>query len=230
MQEGAAVCDKVASQKGRGTRLFRPEGGLVDLYVFGAGQIAEVCAYYFREEGRFRRYHFVVDPEYLTDTTVDGLPVLTTSEALERARPGEDMWFTAMSAAKRNTLRQARAESLRAAGFELASFVHPSALLWNGFVVPGNTMIMENNILQYKSSIGPNSIVWSSNHIGHHTAIGANTFLASEVVISGSCQIGDNCFFGVNATVFDNIAIGNKVIVGAGAVIREDVVDNSVIR
>lgn len=202
----------------------------MDLYIFGAGQIAEVCCYYFRKEGRFQRIYFVVDPEFLSSTEVDGIPVLTTDQAIARSRRGEDQWFTAMGAAHRNTLRQHRAEQLQALGYELASYLHPTASTWDGFVMPSNTIVMENNIFQYKSTIGDNSIVWSSNHIGHHTRIGSNTFVASEVVISGNCRIGDNCFFGVNATVFDNIVIGSRTIIGAGTVVREDIADEFVVR
>lgn len=202
----------------------------MDLYVFGAGQIAEVCAYYFRKEGRFDRHFFVVDPEYRTSDSVDDTPVLLTEEAMAQARLGVDQWFTAMGSAKRNSLRQERARVIRTAGFTLASYLHPTATVWDGFILPSNTIIMENNVLQYKSSIGPDSIVWSNNHVGHHSRIGANTFMASEVVISGSTTVGDNCFFGVNATVFDNVSIGDRVIVGAGVVVRSDIPDDAVLR
>lgn len=195
----------------------------MDLYVFGAGQIAEVVAYYFRERGGIDEQYFVVDPGYAPGDHVDGRPVLPLDEALGRADPDRDRWFTAMSARKRNSLRQLKAEQIAAAGFRFDSYVHPSAQVWAGFHTPPNTMVMENNILQYKCSLGENSIVWSSNHIGHHTAVGANTFITSEVVISGSCTIGDNCFFGVNATVFDNVSVGDRAIIGAGAVARSDV-------
>lgn len=202
----------------------------MDLYIFGAGQIAEVCAYYFRKEGRFQQHYFVVDAEYLASSTVDGLPVLATEEASAKAQPGKDQWFTAMGSAKRNSLRQQRAAVLRASGFTLASFIHPTATLWDGFVLPSNTMIMENNVFQYKSRLGRDSIVWSNNHVGHHANIGQNTFMASEVVISGSTEVGSNCFFGVNSTIFDNVTIGNRVIIGAGVVVRSDVADESVLR
>lgn len=201
----------------------------MDLYVFGAGQIAEVVAYYFRECGGIRHQYFVVDPDFHPGGTVDGRPVLAWEEAVARADREVDRWFTAMSSRRRNALRQSKAEEIARAGFHFGSLIHPSAQVWRGFHLPPNTIVMENNILQYKCDLGANSILWSSNHIGHHTSIGANTFITSEVVISGSCRIGDNCFFGVNATVFDNVTLGDRVIVGAGSVAREDTPDGSVI-
>lgn len=201
----------------------------MDLYVFGAGQIAEVAAYYFRERGGIDEQYFVVDPGFAPGDHVDGRPVLALDEALRKANPEQDRWFTAMSSRKRNTLRQAKAEQIAAAGFRFDSYIHPSAEVWRGFRTPPNTIVMENNILQYKCSLGENSIIWSSNHIGHHTQVGANTFITSEVVISGSCTIGDNCFFGVNATTFDNISVGDRAIIGAGAVARSDIPSGAVV-
>lgn len=202
----------------------------MDLYIFGAGQIGEVAAYYFGESSRFRRMHFVVDDEYRTADAVDGIPVMSWTEGLAAARRDTDQWFTAISAKKRSVPRQERADALLAHGFCLASYVHPTTTAWRGFSVPTNSMILENNVLQYKSTLGPNSIVWSNSHVGHHTSIGANTFITSEVVISGNCTVGDNTFFGVNATVFDGITIGSRAVIGAGTVVREDVPERTVVR
>jgi sugar O-acyltransferase (sialic acid O-acetyltransferase NeuD family) len=202
----------------------------MDLYIFGAGQIGEVAAYYFAETSGLGEIRFVVDDEYRVADVVDGIPVLAWTEAVAIARRGSDRWFTAMSAKRRSAPRQERAAMISDLGFEFASYIHPTATAWRGFSMPANSMILENNTLQYKSALGPNSIVWSNSHIGHHTTVGANTFITSEVVISGNCTIGDNTFFGVNATVFDGISIGSRAVIGAGAIIREDVGERTVVR
>lgn len=190
------------------------------LYVFGAGQIAETCAYYFAQERPQREIVFVVDSEYFDNDTLDGRPVVPYQEAIGRCSVDVDRWFTAVSYRKRNTLRQAVADRLTKAGVAFESYVHPTAQTWSGFQVPTNSMIMESNLFQYKSSLGANSIVWSNNHIGHHSSVGRNAFIASEVVVSGNCSIGDNVFLGVNATIIDGIEIGDLCAIGAGAVVK----------
>jgi len=200
------------------------------LFIFGAGQNAEVAAYYFGEAGRFSEIIFSVDDDYFTDPTVDGHAVLPFSDATRKARPGVDVWFTGMSGKRRSVPRQQKADEIASLGFGFASYVHPTAIVWRGFTLQPNCLVLENNVLQYKCSLGPNSIIWSNSHIGHHTRIGANTFITSEVVISGDCTIGNNCFFGVNATVFDGIISEDQAVIGAGAVVRENVSRREVVR
>jgi len=201
----------------------------LDLFVFGSGQIADVVGAYFNETGRFRRISYVVDEEFLgTPAAVDGT-IMTWSEALREARVDTDFWFTAISFKLRNQARRRAAHRIKEAGYRLASYIHPTATVWEGFHLSENTIIMENNVLQRKVSLGANSIVWSNNHIGHHTAIGSNTFISSEVCISGNCSIGDGCFFGVNSTLYDGIEIGNEAIIGAGAVVASRVADRAVV-
>lgn len=200
-----------------------------DLFIFGTGQIGEVANYYFNLTNEFEKHFFVADDEYVREAFVDGLPVLSLTEAKLKVDINEDQFFTAFSARKKNKLRQEKAESLAGLGYRFASYVHPTATLWTGFNLPLNSMILENNVIQFKSSLGSNSIVWSNSHIGHHTKVGANTFITSEVVISGNCEIGDNTFFGVNSTTFDGVSIGSYSVVGAGAVVRRNLEDNQIL-
>ena len=203
--------------------------GVLDLFVFGAGQIADVIGSYFRESGSFREVFYVVDDDFVGhEAEVDG-PILGWDEGIRLARPDDDLWFTAISFKMRNRLRFGVAQRILELGFSFASYVHPTTTLWDGFQLPANTIIMENNVLQRKVSLGANSIVWSNNHVGHHTSIGANTFISSEVCISGNCEIRDGCFFGVNSTLYDGVRVGNEAIVGAGSVVTSDVPDNGVI-
>lgn len=200
------------------------------LYIFGAGQVAEVSNYYFSKSGHFPDRRFVVDEDYMLQTKIDGIDVITFENALANARTDNDLWFTAISYRDRNRKRSGKYKELKALGFNFASYVHPTAQLWDGFVLPENSMILENNVLQYKCRLGSNSILWSNNHVGHHTFIGNNSFLSSGVIISGNCEVGDNCFFGVNSTIFDGITIGSMAIIAAGAVVNRNVIDNEVFR
>lgn len=200
------------------------------LFIFGAGQIATVAGLYFSETKKYSQIFYVVDEGYLNqDFDVDG-PIISWREAQEEALATRDLWFTAISFKNRNKLRADVASRIAKLGYSFASYIHPTATCSRDFRIQPNSMIMENNVFQVRTSLGANSIVWSNNHVGHHTTIGENAFIASEVCISGSCEIGVNSFFGVNSTVIDNLKIGNNVIIGAGALITKSVEDDSVVR
>lgn len=200
------------------------------LFIFGAGQIATVIGSYFVDTKKYSQVLYVVDEGFIDQGIDVSGPVLTWREAQETALPASDLWFTAISFKNRNRLRAEVASRIEKLGYRFASYIHPTATCSSDFCIQPNSIIMENNVFQVKTSLGANSIVWSNNHVGHHTKIGKNAFIASEVCISGSCEIGENSFFGVNSTVIDNMKIGNNVIIGAGTLITKSVDDDSVVK
>ena len=201
----------------------------MDLYIFGAGQIADVIGTMFREFAAFEEITYVVDEESLgADYAVNGR-VIGWDSAVRESAENPSQWFTAIGYRNRNSLREQIAQRIANHDFDFASLVHPSAQVASGFELGRNVIIMENNVVQRGCRIGDNSIVWSSNHLGHHTSIGRNTFIASEVCVSGSCEIGDNNFFGVNATVFDNLRIGDSNIIGASTTVRANIGSHEVV-
>jgi len=188
----------------------------------GAGQNAEVVHYYFTSAAHASVVGFVVDQEFLTEETLFGLPVVDPEAAQLIWPPHKVAAFCAFSSRNQNRDRFEGVQRLRSWGYSLSSFVHPSAHVHSGFVLNENVLILENNILQFGSSVGHNTFIWSSNHIGHHTRIGENVFIASEVVVSGDVAIGDFTFLGVNSTVTDGVNVAEATFVSAMGLVSRD--------
>lgn len=199
-----------------------------DVVIFGAGQIAEVAHYYLAEEGGRNVVAFCVDREYREADEVFGLPVVDFEDLTTKYAPETFEVFVAMSFRKVNILREQKVAEVEALGYALASHVSPRAVVWPGFVLQPNTLIMEQNVIQPFVTIGRNVTLWSGNHVGHHTTIEDNCFIASHAVISGNCRIGAGSFIGVNATLRDNITIGKRNVIGAGTLILASSEDNAV--
>ena len=49
------------------------------LVIFGAGDIARLAHFYFRTDSSYEVAAFVVDPEFRTGDTFDGLPLVDTT-------------------------------------------------------------------------------------------------------------------------------------------------------
>jgi sugar O-acyltransferase (sialic acid O-acetyltransferase NeuD family) len=197
------------------------------LLIFGAEQIAELSTYYFEKVDERFVDAFVVDKEYLTSDSFLGKPVICFDDVVSNYSPEQYDFFIAISYQNRNASREKAYEKVRRFGYKCASFVHPSAVVWEGFKLNENVLILENNTVQPFSKIGVNSFIWSNNHIGHHSIVGDHCFMASEIVVSGNVQVGDNVFIGVNATLGNNITIGNHSIIGAGTITLKNVEPNS---
>jgi sugar O-acyltransferase (sialic acid O-acetyltransferase NeuD family) len=199
-----------------------------EVVIFGIGQIAEVAHYYLTAEGGRQVVAFTVDRQYRRAETMLGLPVVNFEEVQDLYSPRAYDMFIAVSFRQVNKLREAKFNEAQAKGYFMTSHVSPRAIVWSGFEVMPNTIIMESNVIQPYVRVGRNVTMWSGNHVGHHTSIGDHCFIASHAVISGSVTIGEGSFIGVNVTIRDNVRIGARNVLGAGALILSDTPDNAV--
>jgi sugar O-acyltransferase (sialic acid O-acetyltransferase NeuD family) len=193
-----------------------------DLVVFGARQIAEVCAYYFDHDSDYRVVAFTVDGAFVDADQFSGRPLVPFEEVAERFPPSSHDMFVAIGYAKMNWLRAAKYVAAKAYGYALARYVSSKAFTWPDLAIGENSFVMEANVIQPFASIGIDTIIWSGNHIGHHARIGDHCFLASHIVVSGNVEIGDHCFIGVNATLRDGIKAAPGCLIGAGALLTRD--------
>lgn len=198
------------------------------IVIFGNGEIAEVCYFYFKHDSDYEVVAFTVDEDYISDDSLLGLPVVPFEKVESLYPPSDYAAYVAIGFSKRNRVRQQKYEEVKAKGYSLVSYVSSKATVWPGLKVGENSFIFEDNTIQPFTEIGDNTILWSGNHIGHHTTIGSHCFITSHVVVSGGVDVGNNCFIGVNATLRDHIAIGAFSIIGAGALILENTAENSV--
>lgn len=192
------------------------------LVVFGAKQIAEVCAFYFDHDSEYEVVAFTVDGAFLDTSGFAGRPVVPFEEVASIYPPALHELFVAVSHQKMNRVRADKCAAARAMGYTLARYVSSKATTWPTLSIGENTFVMEANVVQPFATIGSNTILWSGNHIGHHARIGDHCFLASHIVVSGGVEIGDECFIGVNATLRDRIRVAERCLIGAGATVLKD--------
>jgi sugar O-acyltransferase (sialic acid O-acetyltransferase NeuD family) len=192
------------------------------LVIFGAKQIAEVCAFYFDHDSEHDVAAFTVDGAFLQEDTFAGRPVIAFEDLTRTHPPDAYDMFVAVSYQRMNQVRAEKYHAAKARGYTLARYVSSKAITWPGLSLGDNSFIMEANVVQPFASIGADTILWSGNHIGHHSRIGDHCFLASHIVVSGSVEIGDHCFIGVNAALRDGITIAPRCLIGAGALVTRD--------
>lgn len=187
--------------------------------LFGAGQIAELAAFYFEHDTDHDVVAFTVDAQFAKEPNFQGKPVIAFEEVEKSYDPSEHMMFVAVSYSGLNKVRTEKVEAAKAKGYRLATYVSSRATIFAGFEPKENCFILEDNTIQPFAQIGRNVTLWSGNHIGHHSVIEDNCFIASHVVISGGVCIGESSFVGVNATFRDHVSIGKKCVIGAGALV-----------
>jgi sugar O-acyltransferase (sialic acid O-acetyltransferase NeuD family) len=191
------------------------------LVIFGAKQIAEVCAFYFDRDSDYEVVAFTVDGEFLEEDTFAGRPVVASEEIARTHPPSVHDMFVALSYQRMNHVRASKYHSAKAMGYTLAQYMSSKAITWPGLSIGDNSFVMEANVVQPFASIGSDTMLWSGNHIGHHSRIGDHCFLASHIVVSGNVEVGDHCFIGVNVTLRDGITVSPRCLIGAGAILTQ---------
>jgi sugar O-acyltransferase (sialic acid O-acetyltransferase NeuD family) len=192
------------------------------LVIFGAGEIAELAAFYFAQDSDYEVAAFAVDREYAGAPEAWGRPLVAFDDVARAFAPDTHDFFVAVGYAGLNGLRRDRYLAAKAQGYRIATYLSSRATVWPGFAPGENCFILEDNTLQPYARVGDNVTLWSGNHIGHHSSIGSHCFIASHVVVSGGVEIGERCFIGVNATLRDHVKVGERCVIGAGALITED--------
>lgn len=203
--------------------------GQKPLIIFGAGELAEVAAYYFDNDSCRRIEAFTIDGNQISETVFLDRPVEAFETIAETYPPEIYDLFVAVGYSRVNALRMEKCELARTKGYELVSYVSPNAYVANNVDIGWNCLVLEDNTIQPFVHIGNGVTLWSGNHIGHHAQIGDYAFISSHVVISGGVKVGEQTFIGVNATTTDHIAIGARCVIGAGSLIAKDVPDECVI-
>ena len=192
------------------------------LVIIGDSAFAEIAHEYFDADTEYEVVAFAVELAYLKCEQLNGLPVVAFETVAQTYPPAEHEVYVATVYTQLNRLRTRLAQTAKAQGYKLASYISPRAFLWRNVEIGEHCFIFEDNTLQPFVKIGNNAVLWSGNHIGHHSVIRDNCFIASQVVISGFCEIGDNTFIGVNATLANNVTIGNDNWIGPNTVIMKN--------
>lgn len=204
--------------------------GAMPIVVFGAGQTAEVVAYYLEGDGERQVVGFCVDQEYLKEDVFLGKPVVSVDTLAAEFPPQTHAVFVALSFVGLNRPRAEKLAELTRMGYQATRFIHSKAMVAPSVPVGPNSLVLESNVIQVGCRIGANTFLWSGNHVGHHSVIGDHCYVASHVVISGAVTVGDYTFIGVNATIRDNIKIASRNIIGAASVILSDTEEGNVFK
>ena len=200
-----------------------------DLVIFGGAETAALAKFYFDNDSSYNVVAFAVDDQFVDSDTYEGIPMLSFSECSEKFPASHFPMHVALSYTKLNTLREAKYNQAKKAGYRLANYISSKATVWSDLELGDNCFILEGQNIQPNVKLGNNIMLWSGNHIGHGTKIFDHTYLASHVVLSGNCVIGRRCFFGVNSTLKDFVTIGDDVFVGMDASITKSVSDGAVV-
>lgn len=194
------------------------------LAIYGAGgfgrdvlqvirDINDACA------GAWEPVGFVVDEEFISESPVQGLPVLGSVDWLTR-NPDVEVVIAIGAPAVRHRIARYIA---REASNRFATLIHPRAWLGQNVRLGEGTVICAGALLTRDISIASHVHVDIGAKIGHDSILGDFVTLHPSVSVSGNVNIGVGVEVGTGSVLLPKVSVGEWAIVGAGAVVTKDV-------
>ena len=195
--------------------------------LFGSGKTAQVMSYHIQREGGAVAA-FAVDRKFMKASTVLNTPVVPFDSVTE-AFPAEEFdMMIAVGYKLGNRLRAERVLQAEEMGYNLISYVSPTAIIWDELRVQTNCKIGEKTIMQPFSKIGNNVFIGSGCIIGHHSEVMDHCFISSGVIVGGGVTLEPYCFLGSGSITRNDITIGKASVIGAGVTMLENTRPESV--
>jgi sugar O-acyltransferase (sialic acid O-acetyltransferase NeuD family) len=190
--------------------------------LWGASNTARVVAGIIRLQGEYELVGF------LDDTNLErrgepfcGAVVLGGREQLELLK-ARDVSHIIMAFGN-NRARLKLAAIARAKGYQLASVLHPSAVIAADVRIGAGTAVMAGVTIDAGTVIGENALINPGAILNHGCKIHDGAHVNAGSLLGGNVIIGKAATIEIGAIVGGSLTIGAGSVVGAGAVVLKDV-------
>jgi sugar O-acyltransferase (sialic acid O-acetyltransferase NeuD family) len=186
--------------------------------IYGKGRHGRVVADMCRGSGRVIAGFIDDDP---TGFSVDGLPVLGGRALLQdRGFLREHLFIVGVGD---NALRQSLSETIVAAGGQLTTVVHPSAVIATNVGIGEGSVVVAGAVINVGSRLGRDVIVNTGATLDHDNYIEDGVHISPGCHLAGAVTCRRQAFVGTGASIIPDLTIGARAVVAAGATVISDV-------
>ncbi|MFM2360569.1 MAG: hypothetical protein RLY16_2562 [Bacteroidota bacterium] len=116
---------------------------------------------------------------------------------------------------------------LKEKGYQIFSFVHPTAFVSKNATIGKGVIIYPLCNIDQGAVIDDGAIILNSSIIAHDTYVGKCCYLAPGVCMSGFIRLEELCFIGSGAVIANNITIGRNSTIGMATCLTKSIDENS---
>jgi len=190
-----------------------------ELVIYGNGQMASMLYSYLIKD--FNIVAFTTDSVAINSSNFLGLPVVPFDELRNKYDPKKFAIIIAVGFSDMNSLRVSRYEMVKAMGYSVMSYTHPTVELTN-CQIGENVIILENTSIHPGSTIEDCTFISSNTNIGHDCIVRKGAWINGCVGVGGSTIIGKNCFIGIGAVIVNNIELSEMTYIGANSLVSKN--------
>jgi len=197
------------------------------IIIFGNHEFAKMMAEYVQKFTNNEVSYFTVNKKYIKDSKILGLPVIEFESIENKLDKSEYKFLITLGYNQMNSLRENIFSKVQEKGYEITSFVHPTALVNTEQIGVGN-IFLENVFIGPYSKIGNGNVFWNGVNISHNVTIGNYNYFSPSTTFAGNVKVSNNCFLGTNCTVRNGVSISNKTLIGAGCYLNKNTLNDEV--
>ena len=202
--------------------------------LFGVGQAAKRAYWYLTHDSQYEVAAFTVDPAYIKEDKLFGLPVVSFENIESIYPPSKYKMLLHINSTLPikvgglDRLRNKKYYEAKAKGYELINYISSQATTWPGLTIGDNCRILANSTVEPFARIGNDVTIGVGSMVSHDTVIKDHCTVIHNAVVLGNVTVEPYCFIGTNATIRSGITIARECIIGAGALILEDTVEKGI--
>lgn len=122
-------------------------------------------------------------------------------------------------------IREKIQRAIEAAGCNVVTLIHPSAVVAYDVQIGKGTVVMANAAINPGTVIGDGCIVNTCASVDYDNSIGNFSHISVGAHTAGTVSLGERCWLGIGAVVSNNLSIRSDCMIGAGAVVVKDIVE-----
>lgn len=191
--------------------------------IAGTGLNSEVMTAFIENSKLGTVCAFAIEEKYIVEKTFLDRPIVSIEQLEKKYSPTKHELVNTIGYNNMNETRERVSGILKAKGYTLPGFIHPSTSIDPTVETGDNFIAVQSVTVEPFTTIGDNVTLWAGCYVGHHSKLGNNVYVGPAAAIAGTVTIADNSFIGMNATVRSKVKIGTRCLIGAGAFINKDV-------
>jgi sugar O-acyltransferase (sialic acid O-acetyltransferase NeuD family) len=113
----------------------------------------------------------------------------------------------------------------RSKGFQLATAIHPQAVVAAGVPIGAGTVMMAGAVVNPGSRLGENVVIATCASVDHECTIEDGVWINAGAHLGGRVTVGRAATVELGATIAGRLRIGSRSVVGAGSVVLASIPD-----